>query len=119
MSQWKRTTACILVPVMLSCGVLCSTATAQTVDNSSLNPIGSSDGGDKTNEYILIGLFAVVVGVLLILGVKSDRDWRHAAAPRQYAARVNEDGTIDRPLYEASPEKEGFEWTPSGIRARF
>jgi len=97
-----------------------ATGWAQTVQ-SNVSVTDSSDDDDGYSDTILIGLFVVVVGVLVILGIRSDLSWRSDKdAPLQYA--VVEEDTLSWELVPAgsagvSAPNDG--WAGVGLRATF
>jgi len=67
----KRTVLAVLLPILLFAFCLPSPCVAQDAAPTQTTGTGSGDD-DETAEIILISLAAVVVGVLLILGIRSD-----------------------------------------------
>ena len=89
------------------------------MDNAPLATASSTDD-DKTNDYILIGLFAVIVGILVVLGMRSDfYGKKHQAdQPYKYALTVDEDTVWDVEWAEPEPDAK-LQLTSMGLRASF
>jgi hypothetical protein len=67
----------VLVPI-LTLALAAPRVQAQTTESPVVSTEESDD--DEKSQQILVGLLIVVVAILVILGIKSDRDWRSAKA---------------------------------------
>ena len=96
----------LLIPMMLLCWGPVSSLQAQQAD---LNPVTVNQDDDKTDDYILIGLFAVVLGILIVLGIKTDRERSRVELDEKYGAYA----------MGAKEDPAPMELTPDGVRVRF
>lgn len=97
MKRFLRPVSLLLVPVLVLC-TLPSMAFAQT--DGDLNPVVPSDdsGSDDTTQAILVGLLVVIVGVLVVLGIKSDfgdSGWSQKSELEETYAEMLKDGELD------------------------
>lgn len=115
----------LLVPLLLLVFTAAPVARAQTLttDPETGGLTSSSSSGSDYSDDILIGLFVVVVGILIVLGIQSDRStWNQRSMPEAYAFDTKaREGSLQYP-HEAHPELVGeatWDVTGLGLRARF
>lgn len=118
----SRMITLLLIPLLLWAWTPVPVAYGQT---SSLSETSDSSGNDNsTSQTILIGMFAGVIAILIILGIKSDYgSWGKGAELEAYASRhiSTENGwalDFDR-VPDSVDEESPVEFNGMELRARF
>lgn len=63
--NWKKILCMVLVPALLMFG-------------PGPLPVQAAEDDSQVPETVLVGFFVVIIGVLVILGIRSDREWNKA-----------------------------------------
>jgi hypothetical protein len=113
----------LLVPALLFASGPIAWGQAVGQDATVVSTASSDDDGYE--DEILIGLFVVVVSILVILGIRSDREYRSEKEKRvEYAYHDADEADELAPVYADIVENEdetegGWQVTGLGLRATF
>jgi hypothetical protein len=126
-----RAVSSVLVPALLLAFGSAPVASAQTMmdgTGDSISPVAedrASSSDNETAQAILIGMFVVVVGILVVLGVRSDfgPSRRRSSTPPAGAYAWSEDRSLDDLVLglerEDADGRVTVEVAGLGVRARF
>lgn len=69
--------------------------------------VARAESSDETSEKILVGMMVVVAGLLIVLGVRSDYDWRYGDEDGDELLRY---ASVDDPTVSLQAEGLAIRW---------